>query len=499
MNFPNSYKKMLLAVHATFPFLDAGSNTTYSYELEAGQVGLLNPANNRVMDLSSSNPDYGVTSGNTAAPTLEVCQGSLHTVDKLGPFHGGYQHTVRSKAIDPRFVTKFWVTLPKAALPKILTAGSAEPCDFMCNTTYSLRLDLKGSPVLRTHARNFYKQFDYFTGCCTDPETPTAVDQALVYEGWMNQILTDSYFQYYVLPRVLYTVTNSSGTVIYKSTTKPNISSATNGRVAAGPVTITTAGSGLSDLGTPVIATSVVGATLTGMTVLPIIEGGVLVDMIILNPGTLSPHATVGTSTATFTDAITGGTAVATITNTAVASGLNWDTVATDEKYAQLLLQGAYSDTTFSTCSFDRFDHVELAPLDIYASFTDLSGETCAVTCNDVEVLQYGVQSSGDGETIIREYILDRSYEQESWSQDTRTRDVLDNTILTNISRTGKYYSYNILYNVPRNYNPSSLHNDDQYHVQIICATRQNGANAFEAAFNNYLSTANSTVRLEVL
>jgi hypothetical protein len=49
-----------------------------------------------------------------------------------------------------------------------------------------------------------------------------------------------------------------------------------------------------------------------------------------------------------------------------------YDALLATEKYAQLILEGAYVDTKFGTSSFAPGDHYELEPVRIYASLLKL-------------------------------------------------------------------------------------------------------------------------------
>jgi hypothetical protein len=70
-------------------------------------------------------------------------------------------------------------------------AGDASCCkEFLCDETYNLRVDLKGSPALRMLDHNSYYTADYYTGCCADDSVaPTPVDSTEVMIGWANLLL----------------------------------------------------------------------------------------------------------------------------------------------------------------------------------------------------------------------------------------------------------------------------------------------------------------------
>jgi len=93
--------------------------------------------------------------------------------------------------------------LPGNAIVTILTVTAAhaqEGCgispdcckEYLCGETYSLRLDVKGSPALRFLNHNAYNTVDAYTGCCA-PGTiaPTAVDSTEVMILWANGLTTN--------------------------------------------------------------------------------------------------------------------------------------------------------------------------------------------------------------------------------------------------------------------------------------------------------------------
>lgn len=82
-----------------------------------------------------------------------------------------------------------------------VTTATSDCCkEFLCNETYNLRLDLKGSPALRYLTRDTYYTSAAYTGCCADPTVaPTPVDSTLVFLAWakdfMNSPLINPFIQ----------------------------------------------------------------------------------------------------------------------------------------------------------------------------------------------------------------------------------------------------------------------------------------------------------------
>ena len=64
--------------------------------------------------------------------------------------------------------------------------------EYLCGETYSLRLDVKGSPALRFLNHNAYNTVDAYTGCCAPGAiAPTAVDSTEVMILWANGLTTN--------------------------------------------------------------------------------------------------------------------------------------------------------------------------------------------------------------------------------------------------------------------------------------------------------------------
>lgn len=64
--------------------------------------------------------------------------------------------------------------------------------EYLCGETYSLRLDVKGSPALRFLNHNAYNTVDAYTGCCpAGAIAPVAVDSTEVMILWANGLTTN--------------------------------------------------------------------------------------------------------------------------------------------------------------------------------------------------------------------------------------------------------------------------------------------------------------------
>lgn len=153
--------------------------------------------------------DNGSTATTSGKP-LTLVSTSLYQHDKVGKFHGGYQETTKSKMINPKYVNRFYRVDPctpqqhilhVGVTPYTLEQGTANCChDFYCDETYYLRVDVKGSPVLRYLTRNAYWTADYYTGCCPPVDCnavtceKTKVDPTYVMIGWATGLLGQGVF-----------------------------------------------------------------------------------------------------------------------------------------------------------------------------------------------------------------------------------------------------------------------------------------------------------------
>lgn len=446
--FPHAYQKMFVATAASNPFT-SGNGTLTTTALTAGQVSIVNSKTNKLLDLTST-PTYATT------PMVYLAQGSFHTTDKLGP-HGGYQETVKSKGINPKYVSKFYVVEPAAMKQNIVDVSGAG-CQMTCGTTYRLRVDIKGSPALRFLTHNLYRTLDAYTGCCAVEGTVNYVDQNVVFLQWADQLNEYPTTQAFVQAKVWNLAGSTTTTLATTNANTITLTSRVNFQVGARVV-----GAGIPDN----TYVTVASGTTTGVVTLSN-------NVTVASGATIKSFAPI--TTATYTP-VTGAS------------------IATQDSFLELT--GAYVDTVFGNCSFAPTDHVEYQPIQIYTSVTDDKGNPCLTTCFTTREIQGAYQGKGYGETLVRELILDKRYRQEPWEQDPRMREVLNDTTLTEIDRTKKdYYTYHILHSVPRKANPSSTMDNDQYLIKIVCAARN--AN-FETYLNTLLTSSGNDVQLEVL
>jgi hypothetical protein len=502
--FPHAYSKTLLASHAT-PFMDGDAATDNGLDIAAGQIGIVDAATGLVQDLDAT-PSYA------NIKMVYLAQGSFYAGDKVGPHHGGYQETVKTKGINPKYVSEFYKVEASNPHNAITTVDSGVDCtEIACDTTYYLRLDVKGSPALRHLTHNAYINAPGFSGCCDDSNSN--IDPAVVFLGWADYINDHAPISPFVNVTALVDINATAAeaatataaqaldftsaapaglavgdrvefTASTASTTPDGTITGYVFDVATGATnSIFSVGQVLS--GTGVVAGTKIVKLLTGgggagstfevdtfqnVTATAITGTGAIVAYVkaAADPMTLYAAETLTTGTTTDIDAFTT-TSVTPIIWQAVDSATYTPLVgaAADTNRVKLEIVGAYVETKFGDCSFDPKDHYELEPVSIYASIVDESGNPCNTTCFSVTDTQAAAQGKGFGESIIRDMILFKRYRQEDFKTDPRLREVLGETVLDDISRTGKYSCYYILHSVPRKSNPSGVMDNDQYLVKV--------------------------------
>jgi hypothetical protein len=432
------------------------------------------------------------------APTnccnLVLAAGSIYQNDKIGPFHGGYKETNKSKEINPKYVSRFyrvdpctpqnnvihigntaytddvalalaitntganlvpgiysqislvdpapatgsglvanitvddngevtfveivnggtgWVTgnivttvagelIPdegEGTQPTFtVTAGIGANCckEFFCGETYTLRVDVKGSPALRLLNHNSYIIASAYGGCCPDGAiAPVVIDSTLIFKQWAEAI-----------------------------TRYPVIS--------------------------------------------PFMQ-------IILVDETGTPWYAPGTDATFLAD----------------EGADTWDhyvsTGHTPDGCAGLVLNGAYVDTKFQNCTFQVSDFYEVEPVRLYASEVDLNGDPCTFDGVCVITECQGRQAMGLGESVARDVILSEQYRQNFFHSDFRIREITQGySVFDYINRNTLYTRYFLQHNVPRFNNPSSTFDNDQYLLEIITC---GNITAFEEFVEDWLTT----------
>lgn len=154
------------------------------YQLGPGTVGYFDAKTDLSIDLTDICPFY-------------LGAASLKTEDKQGPFHGGYQTSTKTKVINPKYLRKVWKVESNAATRAVLEIGGTPDnvaanaaCnkEFLCEETYYLRIEAKGTAALRFANHNLYQNLSAYGGCCVDPAAPAAVDPVGIYLQFAEQL-----------------------------------------------------------------------------------------------------------------------------------------------------------------------------------------------------------------------------------------------------------------------------------------------------------------------
>jgi hypothetical protein len=495
MYFSHAFKKSFLGKDASGNVSFLTSGTVKTNVLTAGQLGMFSAATGLLL-----------TSG-TAAPFI-MAQGSYYTNDKISPALGGYQESVKSKVINPKYVSRVFKTAYYAPASQVISLGwdtitssTTQSFQFECGKTYRLRLDIKGSPALRFLDHNVYRVVDAFSGCCTDDCsavcTGAIVDGASVLLQWKDQLLRTPLTSTFVQPQVYIKNASNIAEEVFSaddvlagrniSTYTANIATSTTLTVTTTPANPIAIGSTVTSTSAGIAASTTITAQLTSTE-----ANGVL--------GGKGTYTLSAAATATTTGIAVVGTKAVYV---AAASGTLGAAVV-----AGLKMSMAYIDTKFGTCTFTPQDMFEVAPLLAFTSIQDETGNPCAIkpyantaTGDFVKELVTPRQIQGTGESVVRDLILSGRYRQEAFPDSMnvnhlRMREIEGNPSVTNFDKTQTFNTLNILHNVPRFNNPSSTFDNDQYLLTIYIPSGTQ-ASALTTWISAMLTAAGNGVTIE--
>ena len=178
--FNNAFCKTFVVGDAD---LAAGTATS---ALGAGVIGLVDGADWETVLVAGGGAVPAITAGELGY----LVQGSFYTKDTIGnnPGHGGYKESVKSKGMNPRYITRLWAAnslKAEHATAKLCLASDCAPC----GKTQFMRLDVKGSPALRFLNHNAYAIADSANVCCVDGQE--YIDPALILGVMAQMALAD--------------------------------------------------------------------------------------------------------------------------------------------------------------------------------------------------------------------------------------------------------------------------------------------------------------------
>jgi len=453
MYFPHAFRKSFLLSDGA-P-LGAGSGTS---ALTGGKLGFFAPTSTTNSTLVST-----VTAAN--AP-FTIAVGSRFASDKIGPVHGGYQESQKSKLINPKYVSRIIKVLGKAAKNQIIKVEASACAGLACDSTVRLRLDVKGSPALRFLNHQLYKTLDAYTGCCDSSNS--AIDHTVALLKWADQINEAPLLKDFVQAKVWLETTAS---VAIDPT--------------AGSTTITVADAAAAALFQ--VGEKVVHASLAPNSLVVSVSG---TNIVLSAPAVSSTNGNAAIFTAQTTAAYVPATSSLGSVNS------HMDIIA------------AYVDTTFGNCTFTPTDFYGLEPLFIYASVVDESGDPCKVECISVSEVQAPQQTSGLGESILRDLILSSRYAQNAYPDSSRVdslrmREIEADPAIAAVTRSGLYDQVLILHSVPRFNNPSGTFDNDQYLLVLNIARPSAAQNSNTDDITNFIEDscglAGNAVSLETI
>lgn len=238
--YNNAFKKVMLGTGTTV------TNFTTDF--------LVTATGKTLEDISNLGPGYvaildpsSYTSVNPATYTGDfiVANTSLFTSDRYGS-HGGYKMCDLSKYVRPSYAELAYLARKTDPHPFVLSIGNYQyqmnsntydntdpDCvpKFYCDQTYLFRIDIKGSPVLRTYAKNMYRWIEVKTPCCVGGQV-VQIDPTWVFIQIAEGILRDPYLSQFVVPVVFSNGADGSTNVNYIApssfnVTYPSIVSAT--------------------------------------------------------------------------------------------------------------------------------------------------------------------------------------------------------------------------------------------------------------------------------
>jgi len=417
MYFPNAFRKSFLPASTTL----ASSGSTAA--LTAGQIGFFDAKTFQVVTAQ-------------AAPFI-LAQGSYFAADKIGPVHGGYKESVKSKVINPKYISRLIKVSSATPQNQIIKVEANACAGLACDSTIRLRLDVKGSPALRFLNHQLYKTLDAYTGCCD--ANNAAIDQTVALLKWADQINEAPLLKDFVQAKVWLETTAS---------------------VAIDP----TAGSA-----TIVVANADRAAFAAGEKV---VHASLAPNSIVVSVGAADSASAGNANVVLSVAAVSSTNGNATLFTAQTTAGYTPATSSLGSVNSHMDIVAAYVDTTFGNCTFTPTDKYDLEPLFIYASVVDESGEPCKVECITVSETRAPKQASGVGETVLRELILDGRYLQNAYPDSSRVdslrmREIEADPALATVNRAALYDQVLILHNVPRFNNPTSTFDNDQYLIVV--------------------------------
>lgn len=503
-------------------FLGTGTTLTGGTALNPSSTGgFITTASVTTATLSTLAPGYfgfftadtylSVTTGTlgSACCPLILASSSLLANDKIGPFHGGYKETNKSKLINPKYIQQVYkvtTCVPQQSVITIGTAGKSAGKNIATtaaptigNNTY---VNTTGAPLTYTNI--------LLSGGTGNNAAATVVVSAA---GLITSVTVTSPGNGYTAADVLTVAFTVSPLVI------PGYLTKTGGATATTIVVSTVTNPVDSDFqggtnyldcskqflcgetyylridvkGSPALralnhnayqTVSAYTGCCSGTVPTPVDSTNVMIEWakaIVINnylkdfilPVVFDQAGNPWYAPGTTVDPSTG-LAVPILTAGANAGKpQTWDNYISAGYVAfttgGIRLFGAFVETKFGNCSFQITDFFEKEPVRIYGSLVDYNGDPCVFENLCVYNDCLGVQGMGFGEQVVRDLILAESYLQNFFHTDIRVREITQgDQILGAVNRNALYTRYFLLHSVPRFNNPTGTFDNDRYMLEII-------------------------------
>ena len=509
--FNHAYRKSFVgkkATQAAVPGVSAGVDDGFLLDAGISTAQLANIAAPYTLGVGTYgffNPDTYVSVNNASAEViagkpLVFAAASLFTDDKIGPFHGGYKESNKSKMINPRFVHKF---------SKMTGAASEQSIWHVGNTNWNLNsIATLGALTAGTG----YTDGLYTNVALTGGSGVGAFADVTVAGGIVTLVSITQPGQGYVAGDSL----GFAATIPYTPGTLASILVATikynsHARCSFDFMCGETYNLRLDLWGSPILRYlnhdlyktlaaytgccsdndtnpfNAITPSNVDSTLVFINWANTIVNDIWLQ-NFVQPIVYTQTGVplfATAAEAVAAGFPATNVWSTYVSPG--YIVGAT----GGMRLIGAYAETKFGNCSFQNTDFFEKEVVQMNVSLTDLSGDPCEFSALCANKEYAGFTGQGFGEQVLRDVILDESYLQNHFSNDIRIREITQgDDYFAAVNRNGLYTRYVLQHSVPRYNNPSGVYDNDQYALNIYIPSTAGAATAFETFMATWLGAA---------
>ena len=465
----------------TFPYSSPVALSTWT----SGYIGIFDPKTN----LSITPED---------CCNVYIAGSAIYSNDKIGPFHGGYTETNKSKMINPKYVQQFYRVDPCTPQNMVVHVGSTY-------WTAGGGLVSIGGLVAGTG----YTNGTYAT-TVTGGSGTGAVVEIVVTGGTVDSVTVINPGKGYLSTDVNIVIDggNNDATFDVNTVTSANVDSLTGSGGASccheflcGETYYLR----VDIKGSPALrflnhnayynAEAYTGCCPTGAiapTPVDSTEVMILWANALLRYKLVSPFIQIVIQDQTGVLWYEPGTPAAEL---AALGGDTWDNYVSPGyltgECAGMIINGAYVDTKFGDCTFQVTDFYEKQPVQIYASEVDYNGDPCEFTGLCVVAECRGTQAQGLGEQVLRDLIVSESYRQNFLSNnDLRIREITQgNQLISAINRNALYTKYYLLHSVPRFNNPTGVFDNDRYLLEVLSL---NDLAAFESDVNAWLDGCNN-------